>query len=111
MPKTYDAAKIRNLNDRFRATFHGGRVMMTQGVQQLRGEALERLIGAVQGFDGFTTGNDPHGEHDFGSVEVDGERFFWKIDYYDLAMSQHSADPADPEATIRVLTLMRADEY
>lgn len=111
MPKTRDAVKIRHINDRFRTTFHGGRVMMTQGVQQLKGEALERLIGAVQNFKAFTVGNDPHGENDFGSVEVDGDKFFWKIDYYDLAMSQHSVDPADPEATIRVLTLMRADEY
>ena len=37
-------------------------------------------------------------------------RQVFKIDYYDLAMSQHSVEAAKPEATIRVLTIMRADE-
>ena len=37
--------------------------------------------------------------------------YYWKIDYYDLAMSQHSLDATNPEATIRVLTIMCADEY
>jgi hypothetical protein len=26
--------------------------------------------------------NDPHGEHDFGAFEHEGQRIFWKIDYY-----------------------------
>jgi Protein of unknown function (DUF3768) len=68
-------------------------------------------VEAVRTFATFGRTNDPHSEHDFGAVEINGEKFFWKIDYYDLAMSQHSVDPSDPEATIRVLTLMRADEY
>jgi hypothetical protein len=32
------------------------------------------------------TNNDPYGEHDFGSFELAGEKFFWKIDYYDFAL-------------------------
>ena len=111
MPKTRDTAKIRDLNDRFRITFKGGRVMMTQGVSYLPDDKRARLIAAVQRFDNFNRGNDPYGEHDFGAVDVDGDKFFWKIDYFDLAMSQHSVDPANPEATIRILILMRTDEY
>jgi hypothetical protein len=49
--------------------------------------------------------------HDFGSIEIDGETYFWKIDYYDLAMQFGSESPEDPEQTTRVLTIMRADEY
>ena len=106
-----DKARIRELNDAFRTTFTGGRVMMTAGVNEKAPEFRARLIAAVQSFDHFDKGNDPHGEHDFGSAEIEGEKFFFKIDYYDLAMSQHSVDAANPEATIRVLTIMHAEEY
>ena len=111
MGRKPDKARIRELNDAFRTTFTGGRVMMTHTVNEMEPEARAKLIAAVQGFDRFDKGNDPHGEHDFGSIEIDGEKFFFKIEYFDLAMSQHSIDAANPEATIRVLTIMRADEY
>lgn len=62
-------------------------------------------------FSKFEKDNDPYGEHDFGSVKLDEATFFWKIDYYDWAMSQGAFDPANAEATIRVLTIMFADEY
>jgi hypothetical protein len=51
-----------------------------------------------------------HGEHDFGSFELCGRRFFWKIDY-ERAMKYGSEDPSDPAQTTRVLTVMLADEY
>ena len=105
------AQKIRELNDAFRKTFEGGRVVTTQGVDALGGEAKAKVIAAVQGFTNFNKANDPHHEHDFGSFTVDGGFYCWKIDYYDLAMSQHSLDATNPEATIRVLTIMCADEY
>ena len=44
------------------------------------------------------------------AVEI-GEDHFWKIDYYDHALENGSENPADPEITRRVLTIMRADEY
>ena len=105
------AQSIRVLNDNFRSTFVGGQVVLTQGVNELPMDTKARLLLAVQRFNEFSTDNDPHGEHDFGNFEIDGENYFWKIDYYALDMDGGSEDPADPEKTTRVLTLMRADEY
>jgi hypothetical protein len=102
---------VRVLNDNFRTTFIGGRVLMTQGVDALRIDTKARVLLAVQSFSEFSSDNDPHREHDFGSFEVEGETYFWKIDYYALDMDGGSEDPADPEKTTRVLTIMRADEY
>ena len=62
-------------------------------------------------FKAFSAGNDPHGEHDFGNFEVEGENYFFKIDYYSPDLEGGSEDPADPKKTTRVLTIMRAEEY
>jgi len=103
--------RIRLLNDNFRSTFVGGQVVMTPGVADLPLDVRARLILAVQSFSNFTKDNDPHGEHDFGSIEIEGETYFFKVDYYALDMAGGSEDPADPTVTERVLTIMRADEY
>ena len=105
------ATKIRELNDAFRRKFAGGRVVVTHGVDILSGEVKAKVIAAVQNFTNFHKANDPHHEHDFGSFAVDAVFYCWKIDYYDLAMSQHSLDATNPDATIRVLTIMCANEY
>jgi uncharacterized protein DUF3768 len=114
MPQTTtqrNADRIRLLNDNFRSTFVGGRVLLTAGVAELPVETKTKLLLAVQSFSDFTSDNDPHHEHDFGSIEIEGEIFFFKLDYYTLDMDGGSEDPADPEKTARVLTIMRADEY
>ncbi len=103
--------RIRRLNDTFRRTFVGGAVMVTQGVEAMPLDQRRSLLQKVRSFDAFGEDNDPHGEHDFGAVDEGGERFFWKIDYYDKNTEFGSPDPADPAVTTRVLTIMRADEY
>ena len=103
--------RIRLLNDNFRSTFVGGQVVMTQGVNALPIDTKARVLLAVQSFSNFTKDNDPHGEHDFGSFEIEGETYFFKVDYYALDMNGGSENPADPSVTTRVLTIMRADEY
>ena len=108
---TLQPGKIRQLNDDFRGTFVGGRVVVTQGVAALPEDRLHALLHLVRTFDSFSAGNDPHEEHDFGSIDFEAERYFWKIDYYDRLMEFGSADSADPSLTVRVLTVMRADEY
>lgn len=104
-------ARVRALNDTFRRSFARGQVVETPGVVELRETDRIALLLAVRRFDRFDADNDPHGEHDFGAVEVGGQRFFWKIDTYDRALLGHSPDPTDPSVTTRVLTIMRADEY
>ncbi|WP_062230553.1 DUF3768 domain-containing protein [Aureimonas sp. N4] len=99
------------LNDAFRRSFTGGQVMLTGGVAALDPPERLAVLDAVRGFDAFTAGCDPYGEHEFGAVEVAGTRYFWKIDAYDRDYAYASPDPADPAVTCRVLTIMRADEY
>ena len=36
---------------------------------------------------------------------------FFKIDYYDKTLSQHSPDPTYPSVTERLITVMLAEEY
>jgi Protein of unknown function (DUF3768) len=103
--------RIRVLNDNFRSTFVGGQLLMTAGVDALPVDTKARVLLAVQSFSNFTKDNDPHREHDFGAFEIEDQMYFWKIDYCALDMDGGSEDPADPEKTTRVLTIMRAEEY
>lgn len=108
---TSQTDRIRELNDIFRTTWLTGKVLMTSGVRSLAEATQSRIAEAVQNFSTFNADNDPHGEHDFGSVTVDGFKVFWKIDYYDLKMEYGSEDPANLDITKRVLTIMLAEEY
>src|SRR5713101_3039145 len=103
--------KIRELNDRFRTTMTGGRVMLTAGVDALPSDVKAMVIRRVATFSEFTPDNDPHKEHDFGNFTLAGRKFFFKIDAYDASMEFGSEDPADPSKTTRVLTIMLASEY
>jgi uncharacterized protein DUF3768 len=105
--------RIRELNDAFRKTLNPalGRAMLTAGVNALSDGTRAAVIQKVREFAEFTPDNDPHGEHDFGSFEVDGNRLFWKIDYYAPDMEGGSENAADPTVTTRVLTIMFAEEY
>lgn len=111
MSNENSAARIRELNDHLRSTMSGGRIMLTAGVDALGPERIARIIEAVRTFSAFSEPNDPYGEHDFGAFEEAGDRFFFKFDYYDMTMTYGSEDAADSSKTVRVLTIMRADEY
>ena len=114
MPKTETKKRsktIRDLNDSFRRSFVGGKMMLTAGVNELPGDTRAMVTRKVATFEAFSADNDPNGEHDFGAFDVAGEKFFWKIDYYDKALEFGSENPADPSITTRVLTIMLADEY
>jgi hypothetical protein len=103
--------RVRELNDKLRATLQGGRLMLTNGVIAMGPEAQEGIVEALRRYDDFDADNDPYGEHDFGLIVVAGNELLFKIDYYDLDLTYRSPDPSDPKVTTRVLTIMRADEY
>ncbi|MGO7924501.1 DUF3768 domain-containing protein [Rhizobium ruizarguesonis] len=106
------ALRISDLNDLLRATFLTGKVVFTEGIAALSDDHRSQVVEAVQSFRQFTPDNDPYGEHDFGSIEIDGVgRVFWKIDYYDPDYRYHNENAADPTTTRRVLTIMLAIEY
>ncbi|MFB7143370.1 DUF3768 domain-containing protein [Agrobacterium deltaense] len=104
-------ARIRELNDVFRTTWITGKVFITSGIKGLPDAIQSDIVEAVQKFNAFTPDNDPHGEHDFGAVTIEGHKVFWKIDYYDWTMQYGSEDPANPAVTKRVLTIMLAEGY
>ena len=117
-----DTKTIRSLNDRFRTNIPSpsgvpGQVLLTQGIQALcntdaePNKHLPELFKLVRAFDEFTGDNNPHGEHDFGALNFQGEKCFWKFDYYRPDLKWGSDDPADITKTMRVLTILLASEY
>lgn len=102
---------IATLNDNFRKSFSGGRVMLTAGINALPADDVAQILSRVRSFNDFSPDNDPYGEHDFGSFDYKGNTIFCKIDYYDKNLRFCSDDPADVSKTIRVMTVMLADEY
>lgn len=81
-----------------------GRLLVTRNVADLSAERQMMLLFSVGRFNSFTEDNDPHGEHDFGFIDLFGERWFWKFDYYDKDMEGYGHDN-------HVLTIMNADDY
>ena len=118
-----DTARIRELNDAFRAKGPSWATVLglvqpdedgwfiTDGANAYGPAFSLEAVRAVRSFDSFTADNDPHGEHDFGAFDLADQRLFWKIDYYDLDLRYGSPDPADPDQTRRVITIMLASEY
>lgn len=98
-----DKAKI---NDRFRGMCLN--VFYTSGIRDGVMDLIE-LSRRIESFSRFTEDNDPHGEHDFGSLIFEGQKVFWKIDYYDQQL-QYWCDPLSPDCN-RTLTVMLAEEY
>ena len=105
------SGKIAQLNDHLRRTLSGGTVMLTAAVNGLDPATKAEVLSAVRAFDQFGGDNDPHQEHDMAFFEVKGERFFFKVDYYDNGLEFGSEDPTDPAQTTRVLTIGEASDY
>jgi Protein of unknown function (DUF3768) len=103
--------QIRALNDELRQNLTVGTAFITAGVAALGPDAVARIVKTIAVYDDFCHANDPHEEHDFGSFDVDGQTIFFKIDYFDKALTFHSPDPTDQSVTERVITIMLAEEY
>jgi Protein of unknown function (DUF3768) len=103
---------ITELNDRFRQHNLGhGQVRIAPMVEMMPIEQQKALLAMVGSFNDFNENNDPYGEHDFGSVEFQGKKYFWKIDYYaDDSYEYGAEDPGSP-STRRVMTVMHSSEY
>ena len=106
-----EVSRIRFLNDKLRVNGAGGRVFITRGIHALSERDRRVIVSMVRMFNVFTDDNDPYGHHDFGAFAHGGLKIFWKIDYYDPSMEFGSEDPSDDEKTVRVLTVMLAEEY
>jgi len=115
-----DTKKIAELNDHVRRRMTSpwlipsgvpAKIFKTSGINALPIEDQLVILTTIRDFDAFTEDNDPYGEHDFGSLDHNGQKIFWKIDYYAPAMRHGSENPADPSQTVRVLTIMLANEY
>ena len=102
---------LRTCADPIGALMHNGQLVITSGIASHGAAFVSNVTAAVRAFNDFTPENDPHGEHDMAFLEVDGERIFFKVDYYDSAMQYLSPDPADAGVTRRVLTIALAEEY
>jgi len=57
-------ASIRELNDRLRTKYEGGRILISCSIQSYGPDFVRRCLHAVSAFDDFSEDNDPHGEHD-----------------------------------------------
>lgn len=120
----YPALRIAELNDQLRARFGlraeeindaatvRGRFVLTPGIAAMSAQDLQEMCKHIRAFDAFTPGNDPYGEHDFGTLHFKGDTVFWKIDYFadaDCLFGTEHAD--DPKRSYRVMTVMLAEEY
>ncbi len=82
-------------------------IMMTSNLNHTIKDKLG-LATLIANFDNFHEDNDPYGDHDWFSVQFEGERVFAKFDYYSPDMEHGSEKPEDLSKTVRVLTIMLA---
>ena len=114
------AKRIADQNDAFRRSAFGipvegsvplGPVVMTAGVAARDDAFRAALIHAVAAYEDFNPDCDPHGWHEMGVVDIEGETVWFKIDLYDEAYEYGASDPTDPRFTRRVLTLLFPSVY
>lgn len=101
-----DAQLLQNAGNGLRC-----KVMLTSGISGAEPEFISAVMKAVALFDGFSEDNDPWGIRDFGAVNIQGQKVFWKFDFFDADYHYASPDMADLAVTRRVLTIMLASEY
>ena len=104
-------AKIRNLNDQLRQTFSGGTLLLSRGIRSKSPKELCDILEGVKNFNNFTKDLDVYNEHDYLSFDYKGDKIIAKIDYYNNDCTYLSPDPANPDHTHRVMTIMTASDY
>ncbi|MBC7753685.1 MAG: DUF3768 domain-containing protein [Moraxellaceae bacterium] len=79
--------------------------LLTDEIEALPEDKIRLVLFMVREFYDFTESNDPHSEHDFGEIDFEGQKIFWKFDYYNEDMEHFE------ENGRRVLLVMYAHEY
>ncbi len=111
----YTSEQIARINDTIRVNlcklrcnvkFDGviGQLMFTRNAIEALGDNITILLQAIGSFNGFNEDNDPHKEHDFGKIELFGQTWFWKFDYYDKKLEYFGHHT-------HVLTVMLVEDY
>lgn len=103
--------QVRTLNDKLRRELFWlpkpHRLVVTPEVSAMSIERQQHLLEQFMQFEDFNADNDPHGEHDFISLDCGGQTWFMKIDYYDKDLQFFD----NTENGVRVFTIMHASEY
>ena len=103
--------RIRQLNDAFRSSFRGGKILLTASVAELPDMVKATALHQVAQYKDFTEANDPNGTHDFPKFELSNRSFIFSIVAYDKNLEFESPDPTDPDKTILVGTLMQNSDW
>ena len=90
-----------------------GRLVVTPSVIEAGDGFATACFSAIGAVETFEPDNDPDGHHDFGAVEIRGQKVFWKIDLYEANSDfRYGAEtPDNPATTMRVLTIMLASDW
>jgi hypothetical protein len=117
-PRPVPITPIGQANNRFREQVLRGylghhRIMATRGILALGADAVQKILHAVLSFseEQFRESFEPWGDRDFIVLDYLGQKIYGKIDTFDPSLEFMSPDPADDLVTVRVLTIMLANEY
>lgn len=90
-----------------------GKLVWTSNLGSVGDDFVGNAIKAVGEHTTFDEDNDPEGYHDFGAIDVEETKIFFKIDLYELGSDFRygSEFPDDPRKTDRVLTIMLASDW
>jgi hypothetical protein len=101
--------EIRRLNDNFRTSFRGGRILFTGSVAELPDMVKAAVLGQIASFISFES--NAHEEHDYGSFEYCNRMVCWKIEYWDLNLVNLSDDPSNPAKTKRLMIVGLREDW
>lgn len=108
-------ARIAAQNDAFRQSgpipSNYGKWVVTSSVHDMGPVFVALCLEAVGSFTAFTEDCDPYATHEMGGFEIQARKVWWKIDLYDADYAFGSPEPANPEVTRRVLTVLFPEDY
>lgn len=94
---------IRQLNNKFRSTFIGGKVIETISIRTLSSKPKLDIINRIKCYSDFS--KSPDDDYSYGSFIYDRYQIFFKIDYWDVSGRHFSDAPWDEMKTNRVMTI------